>query len=192
MSAGHPRESEQTIRETYEWLLAVRSDDFDMTIISVYPGSPYYDDAAPHKRPGFGSTESIATGFTATTSTLPSSPITTKRIRKRAISPTLYRLFEADELVAMRDFVESDVRHRLGIPFNPSAAAIRYEYATGQRGNLPGYLLRTTTALTMAAAGRKQRPGHNPAVPTAAAIESTQTILKNRGCCHGSGNSLRR
>src|SRR5215469_8183055 len=29
MSAGYPGESEQTIRETYEWLLAVRLDDFD-------------------------------------------------------------------------------------------------------------------------------------------------------------------
>jgi radical SAM superfamily enzyme YgiQ (UPF0313 family) len=45
MSIGHPGESEETVRETREWLLKVRPDEFDVTIITPYPGSPYYDDA---------------------------------------------------------------------------------------------------------------------------------------------------
>jgi radical SAM superfamily enzyme YgiQ (UPF0313 family) len=45
MSIGHPGESEETVQETREWLLKVRPDEFDVTIITPYPGSPYYDDA---------------------------------------------------------------------------------------------------------------------------------------------------
>ena len=47
MSAGHPGESQETTRETHDWLIESKIDDFDMTIISVYPGSPYYDEGEP-------------------------------------------------------------------------------------------------------------------------------------------------
>ena len=51
----------------------------------------------------------------------------------------------ADQLVELRDFVERDVREKLEIPFNPSAAAIRFEHSMGQLGSkLPPYILRTT------------------------------------------------
>ena len=43
MSIGHPGESQSTIKETEEWLVSVRPDDFDITIISAYPGTPYFD-----------------------------------------------------------------------------------------------------------------------------------------------------
>ena len=39
------RESEETIRDTKEWLLQVQPDDFDVTIITTYPGTPYFDRA---------------------------------------------------------------------------------------------------------------------------------------------------
>lgn len=45
MSIGHPGESEDTVNETRQWLRAVRPDDFDVTIIAVYPGTSYYDEA---------------------------------------------------------------------------------------------------------------------------------------------------
>ncbi len=45
MSLGHPAESLDTIRETKEWLREAKPDDFDVTIISVYSGTPYYDEA---------------------------------------------------------------------------------------------------------------------------------------------------
>ena len=37
----------ETIHETHEWLL-MPGPTFDATIITVYPGTPYYDDAVPH------------------------------------------------------------------------------------------------------------------------------------------------
>jgi radical SAM superfamily enzyme YgiQ (UPF0313 family) len=45
MSIGHPGESNETIQETYDWLLSVKPDEFDVTIITVIPGSKYYDDS---------------------------------------------------------------------------------------------------------------------------------------------------
>ncbi|MBI2065071.1 MAG: B12-binding domain-containing radical SAM protein [Candidatus Yanofskybacteria bacterium] len=53
MSIGHPGESNETVMETRDWLLNVRPDDFDVTIITTYPGTPYYDYAVPHRdKPG--------------------------------------------------------------------------------------------------------------------------------------------
>ena len=53
MSIGHPGEAEETILDTRRWLLDVQPDDFDISIITTYPGSPYYDHAVPHpKIPG--------------------------------------------------------------------------------------------------------------------------------------------
>ena len=40
----------------------------------------------------------------------------------------------SEKLVALSDWVERDVRERLNIPFNPSAAALRYEHSMGQHG----------------------------------------------------------
>lgn len=45
MSLGHPGESEETIEETKSWLRQVAPDDLDFTIIAVYPGTSYYDEA---------------------------------------------------------------------------------------------------------------------------------------------------
>lgn len=45
MSIGHPGESLDSVNETKDWLREVRPDDFDVTIIAVYPGTSYYDEA---------------------------------------------------------------------------------------------------------------------------------------------------
>ena len=43
MSIGHPGESEGTIQETIQWLQQVKPDETDVTIVSVYPGSGYFN-----------------------------------------------------------------------------------------------------------------------------------------------------
>lgn len=43
MSIGHPGESFDTIQETIDWLQAVHPEETDVTIISVYPGSGYFN-----------------------------------------------------------------------------------------------------------------------------------------------------
>ena len=48
MSLGHPGESRETVEETKRWLRAMPKDnleDLDFTIIAVYPGTAYYDEA---------------------------------------------------------------------------------------------------------------------------------------------------
>jgi anaerobic magnesium-protoporphyrin IX monomethyl ester cyclase len=46
MSIGHAGETEETCQETLDWILRNRPDDFDVTVVSLYPGSAYYDQAA--------------------------------------------------------------------------------------------------------------------------------------------------
>ncbi|MFZ2523612.1 MAG: radical SAM protein [Minisyncoccia bacterium] len=48
ISVGHPGESEETIRETEEWILKIHPESFDISRITVYPGSPYFDDGIEH------------------------------------------------------------------------------------------------------------------------------------------------
>jgi hypothetical protein len=43
MSCGHPGESRGTILNIKQWLIDKKVDDFDLTIITPYPGSPYFD-----------------------------------------------------------------------------------------------------------------------------------------------------
>ena len=46
----------------------------------------------------------------------------------------------SEQLVSLRDMVERDVRKALNIPFNPGAAALRYEHSMGQ--GLPDFIHR--------------------------------------------------
>ena len=147
MSLGHPGESAATVDDTYTWLVAVRPDDFDLTIITPYPGSPYYDEAEPV--PGVRGAPawvySCRNGdrlyqdevdYTAEADYYKGAPdggyvahVWTDHLRR-------------DELVDRRDTLERILRAKLGIPFNPSAAAIAYEHSMGQTA-LPAHILKT-------------------------------------------------
>jgi radical SAM superfamily enzyme YgiQ (UPF0313 family) len=148
MSIGHPGESEATVLDTHTWLLEVAPDDFDVTIITTYPGTPYYDYAVPDpSEPGVWTYTYAKTG---------------DRLHMYEVDylevPDYYKgdpdggyrsfvytdTLGPKDLVRLRDFVERDVRARLGIPFNASAAAIRYEHSMGQSGALPSSILRTS------------------------------------------------
>lgn len=146
MSIGHPGESEETVRETHRWLLEQRPDDFDCTIITTYPGTPYYDRAA-EETPGVWT-------YTCTKSgdRLHASEIDFHRVAdfyKGGLDD--YRSYvytdhlSAPGLVWWRDHIERDVRAKLGIPFYAGAPGIRYEHSMGQGGALPASMLRKTT-----------------------------------------------
>jgi radical SAM superfamily enzyme YgiQ (UPF0313 family) len=145
MSVGHPGETAETIASIETWLCEVGVDDFDCTIITTYPGTPYYDLAVPHATlPGV---------YTYT------DPTSGDRLHAHdldfAITPDYYKgdpedgyksfvftdALSAAEIVAQRDSVERAVRKRLGIPFNPARASVRYEHSMGQ--GLPDFILRT-------------------------------------------------
>jgi len=63
MSVGHPGESEDSIGDIRDWLIRSRVDDFDCTVITTYPGTPYYDLAVPHPdQPGIWTYTQARTG----------------------------------------------------------------------------------------------------------------------------------
>lgn len=151
MSIGHPGESDETIRDTEQWLLDVKPDDFDATIITCYPGTPYYDHAVPHDRkegvweytcPKSGDKlYQIEVDYTTTTDYYKGSPDGGYH------SYVFTDFLSPEELVAWRDRVEKNVRRRLNIPFNPSAASVRYEHSMGQPGSaIPLHVLRMTAS----------------------------------------------
>jgi radical SAM superfamily enzyme YgiQ (UPF0313 family) len=152
MSIGHPGESEQTAMETHDWLMEVHPDDFDVTIITTYPGTPYYDFARPHP----DRKDVWVYTYEKTGDKLYSIEVDYNEVADyykgdpdggyKAYVFTDY--LSPEELVGMRDFVERDVRSKLNIPFNAGAPALRYEHSMGQMGpalQLPPHILRTTS-----------------------------------------------
>lgn len=133
MSVGHPGETPETIGAVRDWLLAMRPQQFDVTIITVYPGSPYYDEARPIGGDAWCYTQ----------------PKTGDRLYQKDIDPRddapyykgipgQYRSFvwtdavSPDELVHLRDNVETDVRAALGLPYYQARQAQLYEHSMGQ------------------------------------------------------------
>lgn len=144
MSIGHPGESEQTIADTKKWLLGVKPDDFDVTIITTYPGTPYYDHAVPL----VGKDGVWVYTYQKTGDRLYSYEIDYTKVAEYykgdpngGYQSYVYTDYLSPEkLVRLRDEVESEVRRALGIPFNPSRPAQRYEHSMGQMGLPPSIL----------------------------------------------------
>jgi radical SAM superfamily enzyme YgiQ (UPF0313 family) len=132
MSLGHAGESLQSVRDTYNWLLETRPDDADVTVITPYPGSPYWDDATPigngiycytaPKTGDFLYMEEV--DFTKTADYY-------KGIMGSYISHVWTDELSREELVKQRDWLELTAKEKLGIDMPPSAAATMYDHSTG-------------------------------------------------------------
>ena len=142
MSIGHPGESDETLAETHRWLLGVKPDDFDVTIITVYPGTPYYDEAVPHPaKKGIWI-------YSHENERLYSEEIDYRLVADyyKGNPDGGYKSYvftdhlTAEEIVRWRDLIERDVRHKLKIPFNPNLPAKSYEHTMG--AGLPQYILK--------------------------------------------------
>ena len=149
MSVGHPGESEETVRATRDWLLAVRPDDFDATLITTYPGTPYFDESVESK-PGVWTYTYPKTG-----DKLHSLEVDYREVAEYYKgAPGAYTSYvytdhlSAKELVKQRDWLEADVRGKLGIPYNAGAPAVRYEHSMGQ-GAIPSNILKTSSSVRM-------------------------------------------
>lgn len=149
MSVGHPGESRASILDVRDWLIAMRVDDFDCSIITTYPGTPYYDLATSNSDyPNVWTYTQRKTGdrlhayeldYTVTPDYYKGDPNGGYR------SYVFTDYLSADEIVSLRDLVEKDVRRELGIPFNAGKAAMRYEHSMGQ--GLPQQLYRESVAV---------------------------------------------
>jgi len=154
MSVGHPGESRESVMETRDWLLKTRPADFDLSLITTYPGTPYYDDAVPHDsdpdvwtytcRKSGDRLHAYNVDYTEVAEYYKGNP----EGGYHAFVYTDY--LRSPELVELRDFVERDVRARLDIPFNPGAPSIRYEHSMGQPGPLPPGIFRQSAPGTVA------------------------------------------
>jgi anaerobic magnesium-protoporphyrin IX monomethyl ester cyclase len=152
MSIGHPGESEETVMDTKNWLSEVKPDDFDVTIITTYPGTPYYDLAVKAERRN-GDEPAWVYTFQPTGDKLYSYDLDYTEVADYykgrpdgGYKSHVYTDYlSADDLVHLRDELEKDVRKSLNIPFNPSGSAIRYEHSMGQPGPyLPPNILRSS------------------------------------------------
>ncbi len=147
MSIGHAGESFETVENTKKWLLETQPEEFDCTIITTYPGSPYFDDAIKCPDGTYVYTSDL------TGDKLYQSPID-------YLSELDYYKGDPDggyisyvwtdhlkpsDLVLARDNLEKEVRDRLGIKFNPARPAQKYEHSMGM-GNIkiPKNILRST------------------------------------------------
>jgi anaerobic magnesium-protoporphyrin IX monomethyl ester cyclase len=139
MSIGHPGESFETIAETQDWLLEVKPDDFDATIITTYPGTPYYDSAIE--------TEPGVWKYVINGDALYGVEVDYTRVAdyyKGNIDDGYKSYVYTDNLtqiglVMCRNRLERVTRKKLSIPFNPSLPAQRYEHSMG---TMPASILR--------------------------------------------------
>lgn len=145
MSIGHAGESHKSIENTKKWLLDVEPDDFDCTVITCYPGSPYFDDAI--KTDNFYTFTSKDTGDRLYQKEIDY----TKDSDHYKGAPGSYASYvwtdnlSPEELVTSRDHLENEVRSKLDIPFNSSNPARKYEHSMGQ-GNIPDWILRSSSS----------------------------------------------
>jgi radical SAM superfamily enzyme YgiQ (UPF0313 family) len=146
MSLGHPGESPESAADLRDWLLETRPDDFDCTIITTYPGTPYYDEAVPEPYgPG------VYTYTARSGDRLHAVDLDYTRVADyyKGDPDGGYRAFvstdflSSEELVQARDLIERDVRAALGIPYQTSVAARRFEHSMGM-GPLPPFIVRTS------------------------------------------------
>lgn len=146
MSIGHPGESEQTITETHDWLMQVQPADFDATVITTYPGTPYFDHALQDReKPEIWTYTWPKTGdrLHAIDMDFTSGAGYYKGRLGEYQSYVYTDYLQPEQLVKLRDWVETDVRAKLNIPFNAGAPGIRYEASMGLT-RLPPNILKTS------------------------------------------------
>ncbi len=123
----------------------MQPDDFDATVITPYPGSPYYDDAVRDHE--------IWTYTARNGDKLYQDEVdytTEADYYKGAPGEYVAHVWTDDltrrQLVDFRNMLEDDVRKDLGIPFNPSAPAMLYEHSMGMTA-LPPHILKSTETM---------------------------------------------
>ena len=148
MSLGHPGESEQTVDETRRWLIEVNPFDFDVSIITPYPGSPYYDQAIPSRLFHRGKPVWIYSckngdclyqeevDYAEEADYYKGDPNDgySSHVWTDSLSP--------EALVARRNEIEKEVRKVLKIPFYQSRPSTLYEHSMGQ--SLPSHILHSS------------------------------------------------
>lgn len=161
MSIGHPGESPETVDETRRWLAFTKPQEADFTIITPYPGSPYYDDALPTGNTREGKQEFVYTCRNGYEDGEPDKLYQVELDYRTesdyykgdpnalVISHVWTDHLSPEELVRERNQLESDVRGSLGIPYYRRAepldcAEINFGHSMGQTPILPSRMFRAS------------------------------------------------
>jgi len=146
MSIGHAGESCESIENTKNWLLEVRPEEFDCTIITTYPGSPYFD-AAIKEGDHYVYTDSRNGDklYQSSIDYLSELDYYKGDPEEGYVSYVWTQNISAGDLVTERGKLEEEVRRKLNIPFNPSRPGLVYEHSMGM-GNIkiPSHILRSS------------------------------------------------
>ena len=144
MSIGHAGESAETIQATHDWLLKVRPEQFDVTVITCYPSTPYYDMAVPHPtgKDIFVYTATNGDKLYSENVDFLEEPQYYKGEAGQYKSFVFTDYLSREELVTMRDWLEKDVREKLGLSYYTSHAEALFDHSMGQR--LPDKILKRT------------------------------------------------
>ena len=148
MSIGHAGESIETVENTKNWLLETEPEEFDCTIITTYPGSPYFDDAV--KSGDHYVYTSDLTGdklYQSSIDYLSELDYYKGDPNGGYVSYVWTDHLTPSELVSARDLLENEVRDKLKIPFNAARPAAKYEHSMGM-GNIeiPDFILKRSIA----------------------------------------------
>jgi len=126
MSIEHPVETEQTIKDTRDWLRLVKLNDFYSTVTTTYPGIPYFDEAE-ETSPGIWTYTYHKTG-----DRLHSVEVNYNETAEYYMGiPGEYTSYvytdslTAEDLVRLRVCLEADVRSFLHIPYTEASSGVR-------------------------------------------------------------------
>jgi hypothetical protein len=146
LSIGHAGESEASIQNTKQWLLDVQPEEFDCTIITTYPGSPYFDDAVSNgDHYVYTDPRNGDRLYQKSVDYLTELDYYKGDPKDGYISYVWTDHLSAADLVQLRGDLEEEVRKKLNIPFNPARSSLVYEHSMGM-GNvqIPKHILRST------------------------------------------------
>jgi hypothetical protein len=126
--------------------LKVRPDDFDCTIITTYPGSPYFDNAEKHGDIYiYADPETGDKLFQSPINYLEDLDYYKGDPEGGYVSYVWTEHLSAEGLVAARGHLEAEVREKLNIPFNPSRPGIIYEHSMGMgNSGMPDHIFKSS------------------------------------------------
>tara|TARA_R110000824_G_scaffold5670_3_gene26045 strand:+ start:8437 stop:9942 length:1506 start_codon:yes stop_codon:yes gene_type:complete len=136
MSIGHAGESHESIENTKNWLLKVQPEEFDCTIITTYPGSPYFDDAKKDgKHYVYTDSRNGDKLYQSSIDYLSELDYYKGDPKDGYVSYVWTQNISAKEIVEERGKLETEVRSKLGIPFYTARPGMVYEHSMGM-GNI--------------------------------------------------------
>lgn len=130
MSLGHPGESEETILATRDWILEEQPDEIDFTVMTLYPGTPYFDESV-HVADSTYVYETFGDKLYSQDVDFSHEQAYYKGKSGEYHSFVWTDYLSPERLAQLRDDVEAEVRRKLDIPYPTAAPALNYEHSTG-------------------------------------------------------------